>query len=267
MSEDLIAFILGIVEGLTEFLPISSTAHLVLAGEILGFTGERANTFEIFIQLGAILAVFLLYWRVFWELFFPKPGSISVLSGFSGIKLIAVGCIPAVVMGLLFHKAIKAKLFATGPIAVAMIVGGLLMILIERMKPNPRTRSLETLSFKDVIGMGLFQCLALVPGMSRSGSVLIGGLALGVERSVAAQFSFILAVPIMLMATVYDLYKSMDVLAVSDVRIFAIGFITSFVVAGLTVKPLISYLRKYSLFVFGVYRILVGLFFLWATGI
>jgi undecaprenyl-diphosphatase len=264
ISEDLIAFILGIVEGLTEFLPISSTAHLVLAGEILGFKGERANTFEIFIQLGAILAVLMLYWRVFWELFFPKPGSTSTLSGVSGIKLIAAGCIPAVVMGLLFHKAIKAKLFATGPIAVAMIVGGLLMILIERLKPHARTKSLDTLTLRDSIGMGIFQCLALWPGMSRSGSVLIGGLALGVERSVAAQFSFILAVPIMLMATVWDLYKSLDVLNTSDIRIFAIGFVTSFIFAAITVKPLINYLRKYSLFVFGFYRVLVGAFFLWA---
>ena len=262
MSEDLIAIILGVVEGLTEFLPISSTAHLVLVGDLLGFTGERASTFEIFIQLGAILAVLMLYWRVYWELLFPPENSVSTLSGLSGIKLIAIGCIPVVVLGLLFRKFIKAQLFSPVPISVAMIVGGAIMIAIERFKPASHTKSLETLTVRDSLGMGLFQCLALWPGMSRSGSVLIGGLALGVERSVAAQFSFILAGPIMLMATVWDLYKSYPLLAASDLRIFTIGFVTSFIFAAITVKPLISFLRKYSLFAFGVYRILVGMFFL-----
>lgn len=262
MNEDLIAVILGVVEGLTEFLPISSTAHLVLVGNLLGFTGERANTFEIFIQLGAILAVLMLYWRVYWELLFPRKGTNSTLSGVSGIKLIAVGCIPVVVTGLLFHKAIKEKLFFTGPIAAAMIVGGLLMMTIERKKPAPKTKSLETLTIRESLGMGIFQCLALWPGMSRSGSVMIGGLALGVERSVAAQYSFILAVPIMLMATLFDLLKSYHDLAASDVRIFAIGFVTSFVFAAITVKPLINFLRSNTLFAFAIYRILVGVIFL-----
>jgi len=260
MSESLQAIILGIVEGLTEFIPVSSTGHLILFGDLLQFHGSKAQTFEIFIQLGAILAVLFLYPKRFTSLlnFRNKDG----FSGREGIFKLFLACLPAFVLGFLFYQYIRDYLFTSLTVALALLAGGILMILIEKRSSTPSVLQLEDISYKKCLGIGLFQCLALWPGMSRSASTIIGGLVLGLERRIAAEFSFLVAVPVMSAAVLYDLWKSRAFLELSDLGIFAVGFLVSFVVAILAIKFFISILKKYTLAPFGWYRILVGLFVL-----
>lgn len=256
-SEQLIAFVLGIVEGITEFLPISSTAHLVLAGKLFSFEGAKAATFEIFIQLGAILAVVVLYFPRFKRLLLLNDP--SGFSGISGLTKLALACFPACVAGLVFHDAIKAHLFAPTPIAGAFIVGGLVMIFLERNLPQSRIMGIEDISYKTSLLAGVFQCLALWPGVSRSGSMIVGGLILGLTRVVAAEFSFLVAVPMMALACSYDLYKSRALLSAADVPLFAIGFVVSFVTAVLAIRFFIGLLKRFTLVPFGYYRIALGI--------
>ncbi len=263
-----IAIILSIVEGLTEFLPVSSTGHLILAGEMLGFTGEKAATFQVIIQLGAIMAVVVLYWSRFWGLLFPPKDSSLRFSGLRGIGLLILTCIPACVLGLLLHSYIKS-LFTPATVLMALVVGGLFMIIVERRPPwlqsiglqaegQERLRSLDDMGPKEAFGIGCFQCLALWPGFSRSASTIMGGMLLGAGRQLAAEYSFIAAVPIMVAATGYDLLKSWSILSSADIPFFALGIGASFVAALLAIKGFVSLLSRITLIPFAIYRIIMA---------
>lgn len=265
MGELLTAIILGIVEGLTEFLPISSTGHLILVGHWLGFRDERSGVFEVFIQLGAILAVIWLYPRRFTGLFdFSAPDH-----GFKGaraIRKLAVVTAPALLGGFFLHATIKERLFGPIPVAVALIVGGVVFLIIERLFPPRKGTSIEEVSFRQCLIIGLFQCLSLWPGMSRAGSTIVGGIVCGLHRTVAAEFSFLAAVPIMCAAVGYDMYKNVATLSFDDVPFFAIGFLVAFLSALLAIRFMIAILGRFSLQGFGVYRIVLGVLVLWTLG-
>lgn len=231
MEQSWIAIILGIVEGLTEFIPVSSTGHLIWVGHLLKFTGEKADSFEIFIQLGAILAVVFLYRERFWALL-PTSSSWTKEStaGFSGRKgcwLLALTTAPALLAGYLTHHAIKTYLFSTSTVALALVVGGLGILLAEKVRPLSRIKELDGITARQALMVGLFQCLALWPGTSRSAATIIGAMLCGLDRKTAAEYSFICAVPIMIAATSYDLLKTWRLLEAPDLLLFAIGFIVS----------------------------------------
>jgi undecaprenyl-diphosphatase len=256
MEEMYKAVILGIVEGVTEFLPVSSTGHMILVGDAIAFTGPRAESFEVFIQLGAILAVVYLYAARFRALM-----DLSATTGFRGrrgLMLVGAACVPVLIVGKLFHHAIKEQLFYPLPVAVALIVGGLAMIVIETFRREPRVRSVDDLTLRDAFVVGTFQCFALWPGMSRSGSTMIGALLSGVERRVAAEFSFLVSVPVMCAAVTADMVKSLPMLSSADIPLFSVGFVVSFVVALIAVKSFIALLGRFTLRPFGVYRIILG---------
>ena len=263
MNMLLLAVILGIIEGLTEFLPVSSTGHLIVAGHLLGFTDEVADTFEVFIQLGAILAVVALYWHRFVALI-PAPrvhsSSSGGMSGWSGLVKIGCACAPVFILGLLARDAIKTYLFSPIPVAWALIVGGIVMMMVDRDHRAARGErvSLDGITLKQAVGVGCIQCFALWPGISRSGATIIGGLACGLERRAAAEFSFLVAVPVMAAATVFDLYKSIHLLNSSVVAPFALGFLVSFVVAIAAIRAFVAFLGAFSMVPFGVYRVVLG---------
>ncbi|MBP9837299.1 MAG: undecaprenyl-diphosphate phosphatase [Proteobacteria bacterium] len=257
MNEYLVAIIIGIVEGLTEYLPISSTGHMIIVGHFLNFTGEKSETFEIFIQLGAILAVFILYIKRFIALLDFKTK--DNFSGVNGLLKIAACCMPVSVLGLIFHKKIKLLLFNPTSVSIALIVGGIIILIVERKKINFSVMKLEDITLKNAFLIGIFQCFALIPGASRSGSMIIGGMLLGLSRTVAAEFSFIIAVPIMVLATTLDLLKSYKILDLNDAVVFGIGFITAFITAYFSVNFFINILKKTDLAFFGYYRIILGL--------
>lgn len=256
MSDILTALLLGALEGLTEFIPVSSTGHLVLLGEYLQFTGDRATTFEVFIQLGAILAVVVVYWPRFFALI-PRSSNAG-LTGWRGLFLLALATFPALILGGIFHHQVK-ELFSSRPVALALILGGIALVGIERTKRTSSIFSVERIGPKQALGIGLFQCLALWPGVSRSGATILGGMLLGLERTVAAEFSFLAAVPIMVAATAYDILKNYKFLTPDDLMIFVIGFVVSFVTALLAIKIFIRLLAKITLAPFGYYRIALGL--------
>lgn len=264
LSSVLLPLILGIVEGVTEYIPVSSTGHMILVGSFLGFEGEKAATFEIFIQLGAILAVVVLYWRRFFALL--SFGSREAFSGVDGLLKLGFACAPAAVLGFLVHKQLKAHLFAPRPVAAALIFGGLVMLLIDRAGRPSRVERVESLTLRDALLVGIFQCASLWPGISRSGSMIVGGLLLGFERRLAAEFSFLVAVPIMMLATSYDLWKSRELLSAGDLPMFSIGFVTAFVTAALAIKFFMALLERFTLRPFGAYRIVVGLLVLVLLG-
>ena len=253
------SLILGIVEGITEFIPVSSTGHLILAGDVLRFNDEKAKVFEVFIQLGAILSVVWLY----------REKLSGVFRGFSTRKedrslvintLIAF--LPAAFAGLLLHKTIKAYLFNPLTVAGALIVGGLAILVIERMEHRAHVRSLESITMKQALGAGIAQCFALFPGVSRSGATIMGGLMIGFDRKVAVEFSFFLAIPTMFAATAYDLAKSLHLLSVADVPFFFVGFITSFFSALLVIKAFLGFVARHDFSGFAYYRIVFGLLIL-----
>ncbi len=248
----LIAILLGIVEGFTEYVPVSSTGHLILAGHLLGYTGPKAETFEVFIQLGAILAVVGVFWKRFTSLLSTQAS--SGFSGRRGIWLLIVVSAPGMVFGWLLHDGIKAHLFNTTTVAMGLFAGSLLMLAVEWLHPKTRTTSVDGVTWKQALGIGFFQCLALWPGMSRSSSTIVGGMFLGLSRGVSAEFSFLAAVPIVSAASIYDLYKSWAQLSVRDLGYFAIGFVVSWFCAWLSVRFLLRYLTKHPLTVFAIYR-------------
>ncbi len=254
-----IAIILSIVEGLTEFLPVSSTGHLILAGEMLNYTGEKAATFQVIIQLGAIMAVVVLYWSRFWGLLFPPKDKDVRFSGLRGIGLLLLTCLPACVMGLLLHSYIKAYLFTPTTVLMALVVGALFMIIVER-RPTPTIKyvSLDDIGPKEAFGIGCFQCLALWPGFSRSASTIMGGMLLGAGRQLSAEYSFIAAVPIMVAATGYDLLKSWHILSSDDLSFFALGIVASFVAALLAIKGFVTLLSRITLIPFAIYRLIMA---------
>jgi undecaprenyl-diphosphatase len=255
------AALLGLVEGATEFIPVSSTGHLIVASHWLDLVDERAKTFDIFIQLGAILAIVWIYrTRLAHSLLQTRrdPTSRRLLLN------MVIAFLPAAVIGFLTHDWIKARLFNPSVVAVALVVGGILILLIERWAPPPAIHDVNDVPSRTALGIGLAQVLSLVPGTSRSGATIMGGHALGLSRTAATEFSFFLAVPVMLAATTYDLAKSWSVLAAGDIPMFAVGFLVSFASAVIVVKAFLSYVSGHSFAVFAWYRIAFGLL-LWFT--
>jgi len=244
--EILDALILGVVEGLTEFLPISSTGHLILASDLLGANDERGKVFDIAIQTGAILAVIWEYRARFFRVD-PKLW----------LNLI-VAFIPAAVLGLAFGAYIKAHLFSAVPVASAFIVGGLIILFVERKKLSSRVDGTEAMTWLDALKVGIAQCLALIPGTSRSGATIIGGMLFGLSRRAATEFSFFLAVPTLLAAGAYDLWKSRALFAARDLPMFAVGLAAAFVSAFIVIRWLIRYVATHDFRPFAWYRIVFG---------
>ena len=250
------AAIMGVVEGLTEFLPISSTGHLILAGSLLGFVDAKAKVFEIAIQTGAILAVIIVYWQRLRDTLVGLPTQRQA-QRFALNVLIAF--IPAVVLGLLFGKAIKANLFTPTVVATTFIIGGFIILWAERRADQTtRIESVDDMTPWDALKLGLVQCLALVPGTSRSGATIIGGMLLGLSRKTATDFSFYLAIPTLIGAGVYSLYKERALLSVEDVPMFAVGLLFAFLSAWLCIRWLLRYVATHSFVPFAWYRIGFG---------
>ena len=257
------AAIMGIVEGLTEFLPISSTGHLILAGSLLGFTDAKAKVFEIAIQTGAILAVVIVYWQKIRETLVALPSSRQA-QRFAGNVLI--GFLPAVVLGLLFGKAIKAHLFTPQVVATAFILGAFVILWAEsRPQSAARVQSVDDMTPLDALKVGLVQCLAMIPGTSRSGATIIGGMLLGLSRKAATDFSFFLAIPTLIGAGVYSLYKERALLSMADLPLFGVGLLFSFISAWICVRWLLRYISTHSFAVFAYYRIAFGVLVLLTT--
>jgi undecaprenyl-diphosphatase len=256
------ALILGIVEGLTEFLPISSTGHLILVGDLLNFNDEKGMVFAIVIQLGAILAVC-------WEY---RTKIINVLAGIGSnedsnrfMLNLFIAFLPAAILGLLFISIIKQYLFHPIPVAIALIVGGILILWAERRKHVVDVDRVEDMDWKHALKVGLMQCLALIPGTSRSGATIIGGLFFGLSRKAATEFSFFLAIPIMFAATFYDVFKHREFLHFDDVGMFSIGFVASFISALLAVRGLLRFISNHDFTVFAWYRIVFGIIILFTA--
>ena len=256
MDSFLIAVLLGIVEGLTEFLPVSSTGHLIITGHLVGFTGEKANIFEVVIQLGAILAVVSLYRKRFLGLLRHDPE--RPFSGRRGVLLLILTSLPASILGLLTHGLIKSYLFNTTSVAWALAVGAVALLAIEQCKTRTQYHDLDSITPVLALGIGLFQCLALWPGFSRAGATIMGGMILGASRKTAAEYSFIAAVPIMFAATGFDLLQGWKLFAFHDFVFLGIGFVVSYVSAWFAVKAFIRLLSRVTLRPFAVYRLLIA---------
>lgn len=251
-----VAIIQGIVEGLTEFLPVSSTGHLILAGYLLGFTGEEAKSFEIFIQLGAILAVAIMYRRRLWEMAFrwrPREAGGRLTAWH-----LAVAMAPAVLLGLLTYRPIKMYLFSPSTVLVGLVVGGVYLLAAERLAPVPKAAALDAITYGQALCIGLFQCLALWPGFSRAGATIGGAVFVGVALTPAAEFSFLLAVPMMVAATGLDMVKSWHHFVPGEAGLFAVGFAVAFVVAWLAVAGFLRFLERVRLGPFAWYRFAVA---------
>jgi undecaprenyl-diphosphatase len=249
----LTVIILGIVEGLTEFLPVSSTGHLILAGNVLDFTGTKADTFEVVIQLGAILAVVWLYRERFVRLLQFRRA--SGLQGKRGLGLLMLTTLPALLVGFLTHDFIKEHLFQPMTVAVGLAVGGAILIIFERFEHHGNTISLDKVTPRQALAIGLFQLCALWPGVSRSASTIIGGMVQGLDRKTAVEYSFLIAVPVMVAASGYDMLKSLSSLSTSDIPLFATGFIVAFLAALLAVKYFVQFIQRFGFTAFGWYRI------------
>jgi undecaprenyl-diphosphatase len=247
--------ILGLVEGLTEFLPVSSTGHLLLMDEILKFQGPPGHVFEIVIQLGAILAVVAVYFKRLWRVFSTAS---SDRSSQRFLLAVLVAFLPAMAIGAFAHGFIKAVLFNPVVVAISFIVGGFLILWIEKHAPEPATESVETMPLKTALGIGFIQCFAMIPGISRAGATIMGALMLKVERKVAAEFSFFLAIPTMAGATAFDLYKNIHNLSGNDSLVITSGFIVAFFSALVVVKTFIGFISRHGFAPFAWYRIAVG---------
>ena len=254
------AAIMGLVEGLTEFLPISSTGHLILAGSLLGFDDDKAKVFDIAIQTGAIFAVILVYWQKIRDTVATLPS--SKLSQRFAINVL-IAFTPAVVLGLLFGKAIKANLFNPVVVASTFIIGGFIILWAEKLQENnPRLATIQDVDAMtplDALKVGLVQCLAMIPGTSRSGATIIGGMLLGLSRKAATDFSFYLAIPTLIGAGAYSLYKERGLLSMADVPMFGVGLVVSFISAWLCIRWLLKFIATHSFVGFAYYRIAFGL--------
>lgn len=250
------ALILGVVEGLTEFLPISSTGHLILAGDLLNFNDERGKLFEIVIQSGAILAV---CWEYRKRIRHVLGGLATDGSSRRLVANLSIAFMPLAVLGLLFEQAIKAHLFNPAVVATTFILGGFVILWAERREHRVRIENVEDLSAMDAVKLGLAQTLALIPGTSRSGATIIGGLLFGLSRRAATEFSFFLAIPTLLLATAYELYKERALLSMDDIGMWAAGFAAAFVSAFLCVRWLLRYIASHDFTIFAWYRIVFGL--------
>lgn len=258
----LTAIILGIVEGVTEFLPVSSTGHLILATDLLGYDAEKWKVFNVVIQLGAIMAIVVLYWGTFMTVL---KGLLAKDAGaLHFVRNILIAFLPAAVIGVLIHKQIEAMLGHATIVAWALIIGGIAIILIERMAKRVTVTAVQNMPVRSAMMIGFVQCLAMIPGVSRSGATIMGALALGVDRKTAAEFSFFLAIPTMLGATVLELYKNKAALfhpaaGAIGFDLIAIGFIVSFIVALVVVKAFVAIISKTGFTPFAVYRIFAGI--------
>ncbi len=259
------ALILGVVEGLTEFLPISSTGHQIIVADLLDFGGERAMAFNIIIQLGAILAVVWEFRRKILDVVTGLPTQRNA-QRFTINLLIAF--LPAVVLGVIFADLIHHYLFNPITVATALVIGGIVMLWAERREHEVHAESVDDITWKDALKVGFAQCLAMIPGTSRSGSTIIGGLLFGLSRKTATEFSFFLAMPTMVGAAVYSGYKYRDLFQPADLPVFAIGFVTSFIFAMIAVKGLLKFIASHSYAAFAWYRIAFGLLILatWQFG-
>jgi undecaprenyl-diphosphatase len=257
----LIALILGIVEGVTEFIPVSSTGHLILATELLGFDADKWSAFNVIIQLGAILAIVVLYWRTFWAVLEGLLRRQAMSWRF--VRNILIAFLPSAILGFLLINRIEALLGNAFVVAIALIVGGIAILIVERMAKPGEIVGVAEMPVRTVVGVGLIQCLSMIPGVSRSGATILGGLSLGVERRTAAEFSFFLAIPTMLGATTLELVKHRDTLMAGASGIgfgtVAVGFVVSFVVAIVVVKAFVHYISRHGFAPFAWYRIVVGL--------
>ena len=256
MSLILTAIILGIVEGLTEFLPVSSTGHLILASELMGYDAAKWAVFNIAIQPGAILAIVVLYWRTFWDAF------IGLFRGdrksIAFVRNLLVAFIPAVVLGLAFGNQIEALLENAKVVAWALILGGIAILVVEKYAKPRDAGGVANVSLKTSILIGLVQCIAMIPGVSRSGATILGAMSMGVDRKTAAEFSFFLALPTLTGATVLQLCKHHDAITRDDMGLITIGFVVSFVVALAVIKGFLAVVTRYGFGPFGWYRIIAG---------
>ena len=249
------ALILGLVEGITEFLPISSTGHLIIAGDLLNFNDEKGKIFEIVIQLGAILAVCWAYRsKIGQVLTTAKQKSSQQL-----IMNLGLAFLPAAILGLAFHHQIKHYLFSTITVACALILGGIAILIIERIAPQPNIDAVDDMNWKHALKIGFAQTVALIPGVSRSGATILGGVLFGLSRSAATEFSFFLAIPIMFAATAFELISNRGLFSWQDVNLFAIGFVTAFISALLVIKLFIRFVAKHNFTGFAWYRIVFGI--------
>jgi undecaprenyl-diphosphatase len=247
MNDLLKALVLGVVEGLTEFLPISSTGHLILAGELLNASDERWNVFNIVIQTGAMLAVLWEYRARFFRI------DVNLY------RNLIVAFIPAAVLGLLFSKYIKSYVFHAAPVALAFIVGGVIILIVEKRSFQPRVETAQAMTWRDALKVGVAQCFALIPGTSRSGATIIGGMLFGLSRRAATEFSFFLAVPTLIAAGLYDLWKHREILSAADAPVFGVGSVVSFIAAFVVIRWLIRYVATHDFKPFAWYRIAFGL--------
>lgn len=256
MSDYLVAILLGIVEGITEFLPVSSTGHLILATELMGYDAAKWAVFNIAIQPGAILAIVVLYWRTFLTvtrgLFRWEPNSVKF------VRNLLIAFFPAVILGLLFADQIDALLENAVVVAWALIVGGVAILIVERLAKTENVLGIAGVSLGQSIKIGLVQCIAMIPGVSRSGATIMGAMALGVDRRTAADFSFFLALPTLTGATVLQLYKHRDAITSDSLGLIAVGFVVSFVVALAVVKAFLAVVTRHGFAPFAWYRIIAG---------
>ena len=259
-STNWMAALMGVVEGITEYLPISSTGHLVLAEKWLGTSFHES--FEVVIQSGAMLAVLVEYRRRFLRLAdFRAPAGFA---GFRGLFWLFLTTLPAMVFGFLFHDAIKAKLFSPATIAVALGVGGVAMIALERLLPSHDEGGVDAVGWKRALGVGFFQCIAMIPGTSRSMATILGGRLMGLGRKTAAEYSFFAAVPVLFLAGAFDLYEGWSTLQRSDLLPYAVGLAVSFVVAWASIRWLMRLISHHTLEAFGWYRIALSLVVWWS---
>jgi undecaprenyl-diphosphatase len=249
--------IIAIVEGLTEFLPVSSTGHMILAGELIGFKGPGNASLEIIIQLGAILAVCVVYWQRLWTVLLGllrwEPQAVLFT------RNVLLAFLPSMIIGAFAYKTIKTVLMTPQVVAWALIIGGVVILLMERMTHRSQTRSVEAMSVRTALGIGLAQCLSMIPGVSRSGATIMGALPLGVERKTAAEFTFFLAIPTMAAATAKDLWETGASLSGDDMLGIGIGFVVAFLVALMVVRGFVGFVGRYGFTPFAWYRIIVGI--------
>lgn len=264
LTDYLQAAFLGIVEGLTEFIPVSSTGHLILLIDLLGFEGPPGKVFEIAIQLGAILAVCVVYWQRLFDTLIGL-GRDETANRFTVNVLL--GVVPALVIGFFAHGFIKGVLFNPWVVSVALVAGGIAILLIERFVGRGEVRGVDDFTFGLSLKIGLLQCLAMIPGVSRSGATIMGARLLGVQRAAAAEYSFFLAVPTMVAATSYDLYKNWSGLTLDGLGLIAVGLVVSFICAALVVRGVIAFINRYGFVPFAIYRIAIGLVMLAVLGL
>lgn len=250
------AVVMGVVEGATEFIPVSSTGHLILAGEILGFSGPQNEVFDVVIQLGAILAVVALYFEKLWSVLIGLPTEVKARK-FAMAVLLAF--LPSAVLGFILHDFIKGYLFSPVVVCISLVVGGIAILFVEKHQPKHKVNTVEGMSARMALKIGAAQCLSLIPGVSRSGATILGAMMVGVERKTAAEFSFFLAIPTMMGASALDLWKARDVLDFNALGLISVGFVVSFVVALLVVKWLVGFVGRQGFGPFAWYRITLGI--------